>query len=277
MTVAESLDGKVVIITGGARGIGLATATALHQLGAKVAIGDIDEDEVKESGSRLRLEVYSKLDVSDHASFAGFLDEVENQLGPIDVVINNAGICPAGKVIDEPDYVTRRLLEVNIYGVILGTKLAVQRMLKRGSGHIINIASAIAEAPSPGVATYTATKCAVIGFTEAVSAEYRGTGLHFSTVLPTLTNTDLGAGVSAVRGIKNAEPIDIANAIVALIKKPRRRVAVPRLVGALLVIERFAPHPVSHLLERAFGLDHLFIDVDAGKRKPYEDRVRKAY
>ena len=163
---------KVIVITGGARGIGFATAKALHNLGAKVAIGDVDEAKLKESAADLALDVYGKLDVTDADSFATFLDAVERQLGPVDVLINNAGIMPAGKVIDESDELTRRILDINTYGVILGSKLAAQRMVPRRSGHIINIASLAGESPTPGLATYCASKYAVLGLTDSARIEY---------------------------------------------------------------------------------------------------------
>src|SRR6201991_2028432 len=105
---------KDIVITGGARGIGLAPATARHNLGAKVAIGDIDEVRVKESGAALGLDVYGKLDVTDRDSFSDFLDTVERQLGPIDVLVNNAGIMPLGRIVQEPDAVARRILDINV-------------------------------------------------------------------------------------------------------------------------------------------------------------------
>jgi NAD(P)-dependent dehydrogenase (short-subunit alcohol dehydrogenase family) len=273
---AGTMKGKVVVVTGGARGIGLASATALHNLGAKVAIGDIDEPAVKESGSKLGLEVYNKLDVTDHDSFSNFLDEVERGLGPIDVLINNAGIFPVGKIVDEPEAVTQRVLAINIYGVILGTKLAVRRMLKRGSGHIINIASLAGVTPAPGIASYCATKHAVLGFTDSVRAEYRGTGVRFSAVLPTLTNTEMIAGIASARGLKNAEPNDIAKAIIGLINKPKARVAVTRSAGAVTASTKFMPRGASEALRRALALDRIFTDeVDVQKRKSYEERARR--
>jgi NAD(P)-dependent dehydrogenase (short-subunit alcohol dehydrogenase family) len=125
------------------------------------------------------------------------------------VLINDAGIMPAGKVIDETDKVTRRILDINAYGVILGSKLAAKRMVPRRSGHIINIASLAGESPTPGLATYCASKYAVLGFTDSARIEYRDTGIHFSSVLPTFSNTELVAGTSGAKLLKNAEPEDI--------------------------------------------------------------------
>ena len=275
MTRTSTVRGKVVVITGGARGIGFATATALRDLGAKVAIGDVDEQKVKESGTELGLTVYGKLDVTDPESFTSFLDEVERAHGPIDVLINNAGIMPAGKLVDEPDKVTRRILDINVYGVILGSKLAAQRMVPRGCGHVINIASLAGETPTPGLSTYCASKFAVVGFTDSARIEYRKTGVHFSSVLPTFTNTELTAGTSGPKILKNAEPSDIADAIIALIEHPKGRVAVTRIAGFLVASMKFMPKSFSEFIARVLGMEHVFLeDVDVEKRKAYEDRAR---
>ncbi|MFB0855793.1 SDR family oxidoreductase [Mycobacterium avium subsp. paratuberculosis] len=266
---------KVVVITGGARGIGLATATALHKLGAKVAIGDIDEVRVKESGAALDLDVYGKLDVTDPHSFSDFLDEVERQLGPIDVLVNNAGIMPLGRVVDESDAVTRRVLDINVYGVILGSKLALARMIPRGRGHVINVASLAGETYLAGAATYCASKHAVVGFTDAARIEYRRSGVTFSVVKPTFVNTELIAGTSGAKGVRNAEPSDIADAIVKLVAHPRPRVRVTRTAGAIIASQKFMPRALSEGLNRLLGGEHVFTDaVDVEKRQAYEARAR---
>jgi NAD(P)-dependent dehydrogenase (short-subunit alcohol dehydrogenase family) len=271
---SDVLRGKVIAITGGARGIGFATASMLRGLGAKVAIGDVDEVTVKQSGSDIDV-FASKLDVTDLASFTAFLDDVERELGPVDVLINNAGIMPVGLLADEPDAVTRRMLDINVYGVIIGTKLAAQRMIPRSAGHVINVASLAGETYTPGLATYCASKSAVLSFTDAVRLENRKTGVQFSAVLPSVVNTELTAGTTGIRGIKNAEPSDIANAIVGLIIKPRPKVRVTRLAGLLIGAQKYLPRIVGEELNRLFGGEHIFTDkVDNTARKAYEDRAR---
>ncbi|MDT5079037.1 MAG: hypothetical protein QOJ80_3674 [Mycobacterium sp.] len=276
MAAGAVINGKVVAITGGARGIGLATATALHRLGAKVAIGDIDEVAVKEAGAELGLDVYAKLDVTDRASFEAFLDEVEHQLGPLDVLINNAGICPTGTAVEESDQITERTIAINVFGVILGTKLAAARMIKRRKGHVINVASLAAITPMPGIATYCATKHAVLGYTDSIRLELRDTGVEFSSVMPTLTNTAMVDGVSSARGLRNAEPEDIASGIVGLIAKPKPHLMVTKAAGlTTLFMRNFTPRRLNEAVRRLIRADVIFSEgVDVDKRKDYEERAR---
>lgn len=256
--MTSSVAGKVVAITGGARGIGLAIAAALHSSGAKVAIGDIDEAGATAAGDRLGLSLAMKLDVTDRTSFTDFLDVVENQLGPLDVVVNNAGLITAGPAVEEPDDATRRLFDVNVHGVILGTKLAAKRMLPRRRGHVINIGSLGSVLPTEGIATYCATKHAVLGYTDAVRMENHGSGVHFTVIMPTLTNTDMVAGVGHAKGFKNAEPEDVARAVVDVIGKPQPRVAIPRSLGATVWAQRLMPIRLAEALGRALGTGRVF-------------------
>jgi short-subunit dehydrogenase len=271
---AASIADKVIAITGGARGIGLAIATVLHGLGGKVAIGDIDESVVKEAGARLGLKVCRGLDVTDRQSFTDFFDSVEGELGPVDIVVNNAGVIAVGSAVDESDAITRRVLDVNVYGVILGTKLAAQRMLPRGHGHIVNIASLGSIVPAEGIATYCATKHAVLGYTDTVRMENRGSGVHFSAIMPTLTNTEMIAGVGHAKGFKNAEPEDVARAVANVIAKPKPRVVVPRSMGVVVSAQRLMPQRVSEALRRLSGTGRVFAsDVEMGKRTSYARRT----
>src|SRR6185312_6114059 len=132
----RSMAGGVVAITGGARGIGRATAAALIAQGARVAIGDIDaalaERTAQELGSGT---VGLPLDVTNRTSFASFLDEVENRLGALDVLINNAGIMPIGEVAKESDATAIRVLDIIQRGVIYGSKPKLERFIPRNRGH----------------------------------------------------------------------------------------------------------------------------------------------
>jgi NAD(P)-dependent dehydrogenase (short-subunit alcohol dehydrogenase family) len=272
---AGTVSGKVVAITGGARGIGFATAIRLIADGAKVAIGDIDEARLKEAAGELGITTYAQLDVTDPDSFESFLNHVEDELGPLDVLVNNAGIMPIGPLDAEEDRVSRRMIEINVLGVVYGSKLALRRMLPRRSGHIINIASLAGESYVPGAATYCASKHAVKGFTETARREYRDSGVQFSAVMPTFTNTELVAGTTGAKGVRNAEPEEIGAAVADLIVSPKPRVRVTKVAGAIIASQAFLPRRFTEALGRKLGAEATFTtDVDQAARKAYEERVR---
>ncbi|MEU5882007.1 SDR family oxidoreductase [Spirillospora sp. NPDC047279] len=264
---------KVIAITGAARGIGFATARALKAKGATVAIGDIDETAAKEAGEKLGVAAFT-VDVTSRDSFTAFLDAVESEVGPLDVLVNNAGIMPIGPVTEESDADARRCLDINVHGVMLGTKLALGRMTPRGRGHIINIASLAGVLPTPGLALYNASKAAVILFTDATRLEVQSTGVHVSAVLPTFTNTELIAGTQSPKGQKNCEPEDIAAAVVELIGTPRPQVAVPRKLGRQAKLGALFPDRFKQAISRRYGLDKIFLEYDADARKSYDARIR---
>src|SRR5436309_12412932 len=137
------LSNKVVAITGGARGIGHATAHALARRGAHVAIGDLDGELADQVAAELGGDAFGVgVDVTDNAAFAAFLDGVEHRLGPLDVLVNNAGIMSPGRIEDEDEAMTARALAINLRAVIHGTREAVRRMKPRRTGHIVNMSSA---------------------------------------------------------------------------------------------------------------------------------------
>jgi short-subunit dehydrogenase len=269
----RSLNGKVVAITGGARGIGKATATALVRRGCRVAIGDLELELAEQTASGLGGGTIAlPLDVTDRESFAKFLDETERQLGPVDVVINNAGIMPVTALVDESDASIKRQLDINIYGVIVGTQLGIERMRPRGSGHIVNIASQAGKTAIPGIATYSGTKHAVVGICEAVKAELRGSGVEVHCVMPTVVNTELTAGVGQ-KLIKPVEAEDVANEIVDALELGRFDVFVPRSNAVMTRFAAVMPRRVNEAIGRLMKADKLMFEVDHGARRAYEERA----
>jgi NADP-dependent 3-hydroxy acid dehydrogenase YdfG len=269
-----SLSGKVVAVTGSARGIGRATAGALVSEGARVAIGDLDLPLAERTASELGGgTVAFELDVTRRDSFERFLAQVEESLGPLEVLINNAGIMPLGSFVAEDDATARRMVDINLHGVIFWTKLALPGMLARDSGHIVNVASQAGKAGYPGGATYCATKHAVVGLSEAVRAETHETGIEVSCVMPVVVNTELAAGVVKARGMKTVEPEDVAAEIVDALKRPRFDVYVPRSSGVIGKIVGVLPRRGRELVGRLMKVDQVLADADPRQRAAYEERA----
>jgi NAD(P)-dependent dehydrogenase (short-subunit alcohol dehydrogenase family) len=270
----RSLAGSVVAITGGARGIGRATAAALILQGARVAIGDIDAALAEQTARELGGDTIGlPLDVTDRANFDAFLTEVERRLGPLDVVINNAGIMPVGPFVEESDSMAARMVDINLHGVLFGSKLALQRFLPRGRGHLVNVASSAGKTGVPGGATYCATKHAVVGLSEAIRGEYRRAGIQVSVIMPVGVNTDLYSGLPAARGFKTAEPEDVANAIVEALQTGRYEVYVPKSLGPTLRVKALLTTRAADLVARVYKTDTVLLSADHGRRDAYEKRL----
>ena len=273
------LAGETAAITGAARGIGRATAEAFLRQGMRVAIGDLDIEAARRTASELGARTVAlPLDVTDRASFAGFLDAAEEQLGPLDVLVNNAGIMQVGRFIDEDDITARRMIDINLHGVIFGMKLALDRMIPRDRGHIVNISSQAGKFGAPGGATYSATKHAVVGLTEAVRGELRLMGAHIdvSYVMPVVVNTELGSGLGAVRGIPNLEPTEVADAIVEALQTGRIDVWVPKRAKRTSTVFSLLPRQLSEGMARAIKADRVLAGADADVRRQYDLRASRS-
>jgi NADP-dependent 3-hydroxy acid dehydrogenase YdfG len=273
------LAGETAAITGAARGIGRATAEAFLRKGMKVAIGDVDFDAAQKTASELGPSTVAlPLDVTDRASFTAFLDGAEEQLGPLDVLVNNAGIMQVGRFIDEDDLTARRMVDINIHGVILGTKLALERMIPRDQGHIVNISSQAGKFGTPGGATYSATKHAVVGLSEAVRGELRLMGAHvdISYVMPFVVNTELGSGLGQARGLSNLEPAEVADAIVEALQYAIVDVWVPKSAKRTNVLGMVLPRPLAEGFTRAIKADRVLAGADVDTRRNYELRASRS-
>jgi NAD(P)-dependent dehydrogenase (short-subunit alcohol dehydrogenase family) len=271
------LAGKVAAITGGARGIGRATAAALIARGVRVAIGDLDAGLAEQTAAELGGgTVGLPLDVTDRASFEAFLTAVESQVGPLDIMVNNAGIMPVGPFLEESDAIAKRQVDINLHGVIVGSKLALERFQTRGQGHLVNIASIAGKSGVPHLATYVATKHAVVGLTEALRLEFGASGIDFSVVMPIGTNTELYSGLQQIKGMDTPEPEDVGEAIVEALQTGRMDVYVPKRMNATIRLGALLPRRASDAINKALGGTEAVTRPDRAARAAYEQRINQA-
>ena len=269
----------VVAITGAGSGIGRATALALARRGARLALGDLDVLAAEAVVGECRIAgadraVAVRVDVGDEAAFSDFIDAAEAELGPLDVLVNNAGVLWVGSFSDEPAEWIERQIRVNLIGCINGTRQAARRMGPRRRGHIVTVASAASLLAPAGEATYTATKHGIYGYLKSVRRELRRSGITVSVVMPAVVDTPLAAGTSA-GGTSLLTPERIADAIVGVMRRPRFEVVVPRTAAVLHAVQRACPQFVRDALDSML-VPNQISSADMSLRADYQKASKKA-
>ncbi len=275
--VERPLHGEVVLITGGAGGIGTPTARSLARAGARVALGDLDHAAAERLADELGPgNIGGRLDVTDMDSFEAFAERTEAEIGPVSVLINNAGVMILGPLDEESDDITATQIAVNLSGVINGTKVGMRRMKPRRRGRIVNVASQAGKSGFPGAATYCATKFAVVGLCDAVRNELHGTGVGVTCVMPAVVDTELGAGLGSARGVDLLKPDDVAEAITRAIVKGESEVHLPRHARYITAPIGLLPAGGRDFFMRALKADEVLTNVDTGRRAVYEEKAAKS-
>ncbi|MET7742166.1 SDR family oxidoreductase [Streptomyces sp. NPDC005385] len=261
---AERFGGQLVLVTGAGSGIGRATAFAFAEAGARVVAVDRDAESAARTAEMSRLigspaAWAETVDVSDEHAMEKLAEKVATEYGVVDVLVNNAGIGLSGSFFDTTPEDWKRVLDVNLWGVIHGCRLFGKQMTDRGQGgHIVNTASAAAFQPSKALPAYSTSKAAVLMLSECLRAELAGQGIGVSAICPGLVNTNITAtarfaGVDAAEekrrqkrstrlyGLRNYPPEKVADAILRAVVRNEAVVPVtPEARGAHL-LHRFAP------------------------------------
>lgn len=199
---------KVAVVTGGASGIGRAICAELADSGAQVVVADINGDAAERAATQLnaaggRAKAVT-VDVTSSPAVTTMVDETIRGYGRLDYIFNNAGVAIIGEVRDMSLEHWQRIIDVNLYGVLHGTRAAYPRMIEQGHGHIVNMASMAGLAPMTLGAAYSTTKHAVVGLSTSMRAEGADLGVNVSVVCPGFIDTPLKR-VSAFLGVDRAE------------------------------------------------------------------------
>jgi NADP-dependent 3-hydroxy acid dehydrogenase YdfG len=232
-----ALDGKVAAVTGASSGIGEATARALADAGAAVALGArrVDRLEalasgISEGGGRAQA---IELDVANEDSANAFIGETQAQLGGLDILVNNAGVMLLGPVVGADTSQWRTMVDVNLLGLLYCTHAALPVMMEAGRGHIVNISSVAGRSANAGSAVYNLTKFGVGAFSEALRQEISSAGIRTTIIEPGFVDTELqghNEHPAVLEGIKQMreslpevlQAEDIAAGILYAVTQPQR-------------------------------------------------------
>ncbi len=256
----RTLVDKRVLITGGASGIGYAMAQRFGAQGARLVLTDINEPQLAQAATRLRdagREVAQyRLDVTDPEDVARARDRINADGGPIDVLVNNAGIVFGGYLLDVPLEQHLTTLNVNLLGPVILTHAFLPDLIARPDAHLVTIASLAGYGGAPGGSTYGASKWGVIGFSESIELELAKQGhthVHVTTVCPGVVSTGLFEGARPLRLTSILTPDDVAEAVVRGVLHDRGYVRTPWLVKVAPVLRGVLPHRTFNAVNAFFG------------------------
>ena len=265
----KTLKGTHAVVTGAARGIGLATVRRLLREGVAVSLWDRDETELDAAAHALRAEFPTariatyRVDVTDAPAVAATVDQAENALGVIDILVNNAGYLAPGNLTDQSVDQWDRTIAVNLNALVYTTAAVLPGMYRRGTGHVVNLSSAAATLGVAGLAVYAATKWAVWGLTESLRHEainLGARGVRFSSIHPIFLRHGMfagaklrGLGALLVPNVKNHDVI--ARAIVeSALKRGCRTPMRPRTVRLAVLLRGILPGALFDAVVRALGV-----------------------
>lgn len=260
----------VAVVTGSARGIGARIVADLHAEGLTVVVCDRNEQGARETAATLGEGAYAlPLDITAPDTPAAFVSQVEREIGPITVWVNNAGIMPTGPFEAQSRAEADAILAVNLQGMLACTRAVLPRMTARGIGVIVNVASATGVKPLAGLAVYSASKAAVVAFTRALRRELRGSGVHVGAVLPYLAATAMGAGIQAQRGFAAATPTQVSDEVLRVIRRREVIRFVPPSLRWGAALMDILPLAIQDAIDDVIGTDRIGLGCDAEARENY--------
>jgi 3-oxoacyl-[acyl-carrier protein] reductase len=220
MIAPRQLEGKVAVITGGSRGIGFAIAQSLGRMGAKLSLCARDSGKLEKAADELKREGISALctvaDVTRADQIVALVQKTEQSLGPIEILVNNAGIGYFAPVQDALEANWDAVLDTNLKSVFLATKAVAPGMIQRRSGHIINIASLAGKNAFPGGSIYCASKWGLVGMTQCMAEDLRQYGIRVSAVCPGSVATDFSPHTGKDQS-KMLQSEDVAHAVEVIV------------------------------------------------------------
>ncbi|UOR05829.1 3-ketoacyl-ACP reductase [Hymenobacter aerilatus] len=224
----ENLTGKVALVTGAGKGIGRAVAVALAHEGVHVGLLARSENDLRNVAAELeKLGVKAAIataDVADRGAVEAAVAQIQQQLGAIDILLNNAGTAAFGKFLEQEPDAWENIIRVNLMGVYYATRAVLPGMIERQTGDIINISSTAGQRGAAGTSAYSASKFAVLGLTESLMQEVRKHNIRVSALTPSTVATPLAQELKLTDGNpeKVMQPEDLAEFIIAQLKLNRR-------------------------------------------------------